>query len=79
MASSGLEPALGVRPGGGASRKVLRAQRVSNIAAMDVIEIELRPLLPQGLAVLRALGLRTNAPHVNPNGRAPIALGHPLA
>lgn len=36
-----------------------------------------RAFAAQGLAVLRALGLPDDAPHVNPNGGA-IAVGHPL-
>lgn len=36
-----------------------------------------RAFAAQGLAVLRALGLPDDAPHVNPNGGA-IAMGHPL-
>jgi 3-oxoadipyl-CoA thiolase len=43
---------------------------------MDVIELN-EAFAAQALAVLRALGLPDDAPHVNPNGGA-IALGHPL-
>ena len=42
----------------------------------DVIELN-EAFAAQGLAVLRALGLRDDDPRVNPNGGA-IALGHPL-
>ncbi len=42
----------------------------------DVIELN-EAFASQGVAVLRALGLAEDAPHVNPNGGA-IALGHPL-
>ncbi|MBN9023972.1 MAG: acetyl-CoA C-acyltransferase, partial [Rhizobiales bacterium] len=42
----------------------------------DVIELN-EAFAAQGLAVLRALGIPDDAPHVNPNGGA-IALGHPL-
>lgn len=42
----------------------------------DVIELN-EAFASQGLAVLRALGIADDAPHVNPNGGA-IALGHPL-
>jgi acetyl-CoA acyltransferase len=43
---------------------------------MDFIELN-EAFAAQSLAVLRALGLPDDAPHVNPNGGA-IALGHPL-
>ena len=43
---------------------------------MDVVELN-EAFAAQALAVLRALGLPDDAPHVNPNGGA-IALGHPL-
>ena len=43
---------------------------------MDVIELN-EAFAPQGLAVLRLLGLQDDDPRVNPNGGA-IALGHPL-
>jgi 3-oxoadipyl-CoA thiolase len=43
---------------------------------MDVIELN-EAFAAQALAVLRALRLPDDAPHVNPNGGA-IALGHPL-
>jgi acetyl-CoA acyltransferase len=42
----------------------------------DVIELN-EAFAAQGIAVLRALGIAEDAPHVNPNGGA-IALGHPL-
>jgi len=42
----------------------------------DVVELN-EAFAAQGLAVLRALGLDADAPHINPNGGA-IALGHPL-
>jgi 3-oxoadipyl-CoA thiolase len=74
-ASAGVEPrvmGLGPTP---AVRKVLeRAQRT--IGDMDVIELN-EAFASQALAVLRALRLPDDAPHVNPNGGA-IALGHPL-
>ncbi len=74
-ASAGVEPrvmGLGPTP---AVRKVLeRAQRT--IGEMDVVELN-EAFASQALAVLRALGLPDDAPHVNPNGGA-IALGHPL-
>jgi acetyl-CoA acetyltransferase family protein len=46
------------------------------IGQMDVIELN-EAFAAQALAVLRALGLPDDAPHVNPNGGA-IAIGHPL-
>ena len=46
------------------------------IGQMDVIELN-EAFAAQGLAVLRALGVADDAPHVNPNGGA-IAIGHPL-
>lgn len=42
----------------------------------DVVELN-EAFASQGIAVLRQLGIREDAPHVNPNGGA-IALGHPL-
>jgi acetyl-CoA acetyltransferase len=58
-----------------AVRKVL-ARAGLTIGQMDVIELN-EAFASQGLAVLRALGLPDDAPHVNANGGA-IALGHPL-
>ena len=46
------------------------------IGQMDVIELN-EAFAAQALAVLRALGVPDDAPHVNPNGGA-IAIGHPL-
>ena len=43
---------------------------------VDVIELN-EAFAAQALAVLRALGVPDDAPHVNPNGGA-IAIGHPL-
>ena len=43
---------------------------------MDTIELN-EAFAGQALAVLRKLGLKDDAEHVNPNGGA-IALGHPL-
>jgi len=45
-------------------------------AQFDIIELN-EAFASQGIAVLRALGLPEDAPHVNRNGGA-IALGHPL-
>jgi acetyl-CoA acetyltransferase len=46
------------------------------VADFEVIELN-EAFASQALAVLRGLGLRDDAEHVNPNGGA-IALGHPL-
>ena len=74
-ASAGVEPRImGIGPTP-AVRKVL-ARAGLTIGEMDVIELN-EAFASQGLAVLRALGVPDDAPHVNPNGGA-IALGHPL-
>jgi acetyl-CoA acyltransferase len=74
-ASAGVEPrVMGIGPTP-AVRKVLARAGLA-IDQMDVIELN-EAFATQGLAVLRALGLPDEAPHVNPNGGA-IALGHPL-
>lgn len=75
MASSGLEPKIMGYGPVEATRKVL-AQTGLTLEQMDVIELN-EAFAAQGLAVLRALGLKDNEVHVNPNGGA-IALGHPL-
>jgi len=58
-----------------ATRKVLAKTNLS-LDQMNVIELN-EAFASQALAVLRALGVPDDAPHVNPNGGA-IALGHPL-
>ena len=58
-----------------ATESVLRKAGLT-LADMDVIELN-EAFAAQGLAVMRALGLRDDDPRVNPNGGA-IALGHPL-
>ncbi len=74
-ASAGVEPRImGIGPTP-AVRKVLARAGLS-LGQMDVIELN-EAFASQGLAVLRALGIPDDAPHVNPNGGA-IALGHPL-
>jgi len=74
-AAAGVEPRImGIGPTP-AVRKVL-ARAGLEIGQMDVIELN-EAFASQGLAVLRALGVPDDAPHVNPNGGA-IALGHPL-
>jgi len=75
MATAGVAPRImGIGPAP-ASQRVLALTGLS-LAQMDVIELN-EAFAAQGLAVLRALGLRDDDPRVNPNGGA-IALGHPL-
>ncbi len=75
MASSGLEPRImGFGPYE-ASMKVLERLNLS-IDDIDVIELN-EAFAAQGLAVIRALGLKDDDERINPNGGA-IALGHPL-
>jgi acetyl-CoA acyltransferase len=75
MASAGVAPrVMGIGPVP-ASEKVL-ARAGLTLRQMDVIEIN-EAFAAQALAVIRQLGLRDDAEHVNPNGGA-IALGHPL-
>ena len=74
-ASAGVAPrvmGLGPVP---AVRKLLDHTGL-RIDQMDIIELN-EAFAAQALAVLRALELKDDAPHVNPNGGA-IALGHPL-
>jgi 3-oxoadipyl-CoA thiolase len=54
----------------------LLVQTGLRVSDFDVIELN-EAFAAQGLAVMRALGLPDDAPHVNPNGGA-IAFGHPL-
>jgi 3-oxoadipyl-CoA thiolase len=58
-----------------ATRKVLAKANLS-LDQMNAIELN-EAFASQALAVLRAMGVPDDAPHVNPNGGA-IALGHPL-
>jgi acetyl-CoA acyltransferase len=58
-----------------ATRKLLTRLGLE-LGSMDVIELN-EAFASQSLAVLRALGLPDDAPHVNAQGGA-IALGHPL-
>ena len=74
-AAAGVEPrvmGLGPVP---ATEKLLTRLGLT-VRGLDVIELN-EAFAAQALAVLRALGLPDDAPHVNPNGGA-IALGHPL-
>ena len=75
MATAGVPPrVMGIGPIP-ATRRVLERTGLT-LEQMDVIELN-EAFAAQGLAVMRALGLPDDAPHVNPNGGA-IALGHPL-
>jgi 3-oxoadipyl-CoA thiolase len=58
-----------------ATRKLLERLKLT-LTHIDVIELN-EAFASQSLAVLRALGLPDDAPHVNAQGGA-IALGHPL-
>jgi 3-oxoadipyl-CoA thiolase len=74
-AAAGVAPrimGMGPEP---ATKKVLAKANLP-LAQMSVIELN-EAFASQALAVLRALGVADDAPHVNPNGGA-IALGHPL-
>ncbi len=74
-AAAGVAPrVMGIGPVP-ATQKVLALAGLT-IEQMDVIELN-EAFAAQGLAVLRQLGIRDDAAHVNPNGGA-IALGHPL-
>jgi acetyl-CoA C-acetyltransferase len=75
MATAGVAPrvmGMGPHP---ATLKVL-AMAGMTLDQIDVLELN-EAFAAQGLAVMRALGLRDDDPRVNPNGGA-IALGHPL-
>ena len=75
MAAAGVEPrVMGIGPVPATQK--LMARLGLQIGDFDVIELN-EAFASQSLAVLRALGLPDDAPHVNPNGGA-IALGHPL-
>ena len=73
--SAGVEPrTMGIGPVPAVQKLFAR----QNLKPTDFSVIELNEAFAaQGLAVLRGLGLDTDAPHINPNGGA-IALGHPL-
>jgi len=74
-AAAGVAPRImGMGPAP-ASRKVLAKANLA-LDQMSVIELN-EAFASQALAVLRDLGIKDDAPHVNPNGGA-IALGHPL-
>jgi acetyl-CoA acetyltransferase family protein len=74
-ANAGVQPrVMGIGPVPAVNRLLKR----THVQLSDVGTIELNEAFAaQSLAVLRALGLGDDAPHVNPHGGA-IALGHPL-
>jgi 3-oxoadipyl-CoA thiolase len=75
MASAGVEPRImGFGPAP-ATKKLLTLLNMP-VKHMDVLELN-EAFAAQVLATLRDLGVRDDAPYVNPNGGA-IALGHPL-
>jgi len=75
MASAGVDPrVMGIGPVPATQK--LMARLGLTIEDFDAIELN-EAFASQGLAVLRALGVADDAPHVNANGGA-IALGHPL-
>ena len=75
LASAGVEPrVMGIGPVSATQK--LMARLHLTIADFDAIELN-EAFASQSLAVMRALGLPDDAPHVNANGGA-IALGHPL-
>jgi 3-oxoadipyl-CoA thiolase len=75
MATAGVAPRI---MGMGPHPATLKALAMAGLTLeqMDVMELN-EAFAAQGLAVMRALGLRDDDPRVNPNGGA-IALGHPL-
>ncbi|KFG89452.1 Beta-ketoadipyl CoA thiolase [Sphingobium herbicidovorans NBRC 16415] len=75
LASAGVEPrVMGMGPVP-ATQKLMGRLGLA-IGDFDAVELN-EAFASQSLAVLRALGLPDDAPHVNANGGA-IALGHPL-
>ncbi|WP_163267498.1 3-oxoadipyl-CoA thiolase [Chelativorans alearense] len=74
-AAAGVPPRI-MGMGPAPATKKLCARLGLTPADFDVIELN-EAFASQGIAVLRALGIPEDAPHVNPNGGA-IALGHPL-
>jgi acetyl-CoA acyltransferase len=74
-ATAGVPPRImGIGPA--PSTKKLCARLGLKPSDFDVVELN-EAFASQGIAVLRELGIREDAEHVNPNGGA-IALGHPL-
>ena len=74
-ASAGVEPAvMGMGPAH-STRKLCKMLNM-DVSGFDVIELN-EAFASQAIAVLRELGIKEDAEHVNPNGGA-ISLGHPL-
>jgi acetyl-CoA acyltransferase len=74
-AAAGVAPrVMGIGPVPAVEK--LLARTGLTLDRVDVIELN-EAFAAQALAVLRALGVSDDAPHVNPHGGA-IALGHPL-
>jgi len=74
-AAAGVPPrVMGMGPA--PATKKLCARLGISLSDFDLIELN-EAFASQGIAVLRELGIPTDAEHVNPNGGA-IALGHPL-
>ncbi|MBO9380477.1 3-oxoadipyl-CoA thiolase [Sphingomonas histidinilytica] len=75
LASAGVEPrVMGIGPVPATQK--LMGRLGFTVGNFDAIELN-EAFASQSLAVVRALGLPDDAPHVNANGGA-IALGHPL-
>jgi acetyl-CoA acetyltransferase family protein len=75
MSAAGVEPrVMGIGPIPACQKVLARAGLTAD--EMDVIELN-EAFASQGIATLRALGVKEDAPHVNANGGA-IAIGHPL-
>ena len=75
MASAGVPPRImGIGPVPATEK--LTARLGLKVSQFDVIELN-EAFASQAIAVLRQLGLREDAEHVNPHGGG-IALGHPL-
>ena len=75
VASAGVPPRImGIGPTPAIAKVLEKAKLKLN--QIDLIEVN-EAFASQSLAVLRGLGLRDDAEHVNPHGGA-IALGHPL-
>ena len=74
-AAAGVQPrVMGIGPVPAVNRLLERTRvRLGDVGTIELNEA----FASQSLAVLRALGLGDDAPHVNPHGGA-IALGHPL-
>ncbi|MBD3665313.1 3-oxoadipyl-CoA thiolase [Sulfitobacter aestuariivivens] len=75
MSAAGVEPrVMGIGPVPACQKVLARAGLTAD--QMDIVELN-EAFASQGIATLRALGIKEDAPHVNANGGA-IAIGHPL-